>query len=148
MASESEESNNIKKQEQVDCLVCFQPCKEVSVDLFLYSCKCIYPIHTDCFKEWRSVTGSSRVCIICREELDYADSEEEDDSESAESNVAAMIRNHRSIEERMEQIERSCMNICCEYITKIILLMFFGFIIVVVIDILRKKNLSSADKSN
>jgi hypothetical protein len=147
MDEESEESNDITKQEQVDCLVCFQPCKEVSVDLFLYSCKCIYPIHTDCFKEWRSVTGSSRVCVICREELDYADSDEEEE-ESAETTVATMIRNQRSIEERMEQIERSCMNMCCEYITKIMFLMFFGFIIAVVIDILRKKNLSSADKSN
>lgn len=52
------------------CLVCLGPCKAWSNDLFLYTCHCIYRIHPECFKMWRSSTGTDRVCLICREEFD------------------------------------------------------------------------------
>ena len=52
------------------CLVCLGPCKAWSNDLFLYTCHCIYRIHPECFKMWRSATGTDRVCLICREEFD------------------------------------------------------------------------------
>jgi len=52
------------------CLVCLGPCKAWSNDLFLYTCHCIYRIHPECFKMWRSTTGTDRVCLICREEFD------------------------------------------------------------------------------
>jgi len=52
------------------CLVCLNSCKAWSNDLFLYTCHCIYRIHPECFKMWRSTTGTDRVCLICREEFD------------------------------------------------------------------------------
>jgi len=53
-----------------DCLVCLNPCKSWSNELFLYTCHCIYRIHPTCYKEWRSNTRTNRVCIICNEEFD------------------------------------------------------------------------------
>jgi hypothetical protein len=54
----------------LDCLICIEPCRELSTDLFLYSCECIYPIHPQCFKDWRRRANTDRVCLICQEELD------------------------------------------------------------------------------
>jgi hypothetical protein len=69
------------------CLVCFNPCKSWSNDLFLYTCHCIYRIHPDCFKEWRRTTSTDRVCLICREEFDtfyYAPEPEEQQEQQQE----------------------------------------------------------------
>jgi len=52
------------------CLVCLNPCKSWSNDLFLYTCHCIYRIHPECYKLWRLRTATDRVCLICREEFD------------------------------------------------------------------------------
>jgi len=54
----------------MDCLICIEPCHEVSKDLFLYSCECVYPIHSQCFKDWRRRANTDRVCLICQAELD------------------------------------------------------------------------------
>jgi hypothetical protein len=54
----------------MDCLVCIEPCTDLSKDLFLYSCICVYPIHPECFKDWRRRTNTDRVCLICQESLD------------------------------------------------------------------------------
>jgi hypothetical protein len=51
------------------CLICISPCKELSTDLFLYNCKCVYAVHKECFTKWRRVTKTKRICIICHEEL-------------------------------------------------------------------------------
>ena len=51
------------------CLICISPCKELSTDLFLYNCQCVYGIHKECFIDWRRVSKTNRVCIICHEEL-------------------------------------------------------------------------------
>jgi hypothetical protein len=52
-----------------NCLICISPCKELSTDLFLYNCECIYMIHKECFLDWRRVSKTNRICIICPEEL-------------------------------------------------------------------------------
>ena len=52
-----------------NCLICISPCKELSTDLFLYNCECVYIIHKECFIDWRRVSKTNRVCIICHEEL-------------------------------------------------------------------------------
>jgi len=52
-----------------NCLICISPCKELSTDLFLYNCECVYVIHKECFVDWRRVAKTNRVCIICHEEL-------------------------------------------------------------------------------
>jgi len=141
---DEESTHKLKDELNEECLVCFQPCKEMSVDLFLYSCKCIYPIHSECFKEWRSITGSSRVCLICREELDYAnsDNESESESESELQTVVAAIMVPRGIEERIEEMERSCVKSFLDYALKLLTLGFIGFLIAFTIEILHKKNLS------
>ena len=51
-------------------MICIEPCHEVSKDLFLYSCKCVYPIHSQCFKDWRREANTNRVCLICQECLE------------------------------------------------------------------------------
>jgi len=53
----------------LNCLICISPCKELSTDLFLYNCKCVYVIHKKCFVDWRRISKTNRVCIICHEEL-------------------------------------------------------------------------------
>ena len=58
-------------EEGRDCMICLLPCNELSTDLFLHNCKCIYYVHAECFREWRRVTDTDRICIICREELPY-----------------------------------------------------------------------------
>ena len=63
MESESDPSDS-------NCLICISPCKELSTDLFLYNCNCIYVIHKECFIDWRRVSKTNRICIICHEELE------------------------------------------------------------------------------
>ena len=52
-----------------NCLICISPCKELSTDLFLYNCKCVYVIHKKCFVDWRRISKTNRICIICHEQL-------------------------------------------------------------------------------
>ena len=59
-----------------DCLVCFNPCTTFSNELFLYNCDCVYRVHADCFKEWRRVADSDRICVICQETLHTFEEEE------------------------------------------------------------------------
>ena len=59
-----------------DCLVCFNPCTTFSNELFLYNCNCVYRVHADCFKEWRRVADSDRICVICQETLHTFEEEE------------------------------------------------------------------------
>jgi hypothetical protein len=54
---------------ETNCLICISPCKELSTDLFLYNCECVYVIHKECFIDWRRVSKTDRICIICHEEL-------------------------------------------------------------------------------
>jgi hypothetical protein len=53
-----------------DCVICLQPTNEKNTDLFLYNCKCVYAIHTNCFRDWRRHTETRRICVICREGLE------------------------------------------------------------------------------
>ena len=53
----------------MNCLICISPCKELSTDLFLYNCQCVYVVHKECFADWRHVSKTNRICIICHEEL-------------------------------------------------------------------------------
>jgi hypothetical protein len=50
----------------------------MSSDLFLYNCTCVYAIHPECFKEWRSIGETSSICVICRESLLTFDEEVEE----------------------------------------------------------------------
>ena len=59
-----------------NCLVCLNPCSALSNELFVYNCECVYRIHPVCFREWRRITNSDRICIICQESLEpFSDDE-------------------------------------------------------------------------
>jgi len=102
------------------CLVCLMPCKAWSNDLFLYTCHCIYRVHPECFKMWRSTTGTDRVCLICREEFDtFGLVLEEPESEPVRPPPLVIFRPY-------EPPPRETM---CTYLTKI------GFTIAIIICI-------------
>ena len=128
MVEEEEEQEQEQQEQQTECLVCLQPCKELSVDLFLYYCACVYPIHDACFKQWRTISGSNRVCMICREELDY--------NSEDEIQVVRLRRRTPTIEERVEENTVGCISGCCEYINKIIFLILIGVLITIVSEII------------
>ena len=67
-----------------ECIVCLEACTSMSSDLFLYNCTCVYAIHPECFKEWRSIGETSSICVICRESLLTFDEEVEEPREVAE----------------------------------------------------------------
>jgi hypothetical protein len=69
-----------------ECIICLESCTSMSPDLFLYNCTCVYTIHPECFKEWRSIGETSSICVICRESLV---SHEED--EEVEEPVGAVV---------------------------------------------------------
>lgn len=59
------------------CLVCLNPCSAFSHELFVYNCDCVYRIHPVCFREWRRITQSDRICLICQESLEpFSDDEQ------------------------------------------------------------------------
>jgi hypothetical protein len=70
-----EERNEEGKTE--DCVVCLQQTREKSSQLFLYNCRCVYAIHANCFRDWRRMTETNRICLICREGLESFDGDEE-----------------------------------------------------------------------
>jgi len=61
----------------------------MSSDLFLYNCTCVYAIHPECFKEWRSIGETSSICVICRESLLTFDEEVEEEEGPV---VVAVVR--------------------------------------------------------
>jgi hypothetical protein len=61
--------DSVPDPSDTNCLICISPCKELSTDLFLYNCQCVYVIHKECFTEWRHISRTNRICIICHEEL-------------------------------------------------------------------------------
>ena len=123
-----QEQEEQEREHQLECLVCLQPCKELSVDLFLYYCSCVYPIHDTCFKQWRTISGSNRVCMICREELDY--------NSEDEIQVIRLRRRDPTIEERVEENTVSCISGCFDYINKIILLVVVGVLITIITEMI------------
>ena len=70
-----------------ECVVCLESCTSMSSDLFLYNCTCVYAIHPECFKEWRSIGETSSICVICRESLLTFDEEVEEPA-----GVVAVVR--------------------------------------------------------
>jgi hypothetical protein len=68
-----------KAEASKECMVCFESCTFMSSDLFLYNCTCVYAIHPECFKEWRSIGETSSICVICRESLMTFDEEVEEE---------------------------------------------------------------------
>ena len=119
-----------------ECLVCLQPCDEMSVDLFLYTCSCVYPVHHACFKEWRTVAKNDRICMICREELDYNSSEVEDTPILRQRLLDHRIR---SIEEEIELIEQGCMSRCRRITNKIIWFVCLTILIAILLEAIRPK---------
>jgi hypothetical protein len=133
--SEEKEVEQVEQvEEDIECLVCFQPCKELSVDLFLYACSCVYPVHDSCFKEWRRLSGSNRICMICRTEFDESLSEGE---------TIQVIRFRRrevrvlAIEDRIEENTHSCVANCCYYTNKIIIILLLSIVIMMIYSILK-----------
>ena len=120
-----------------ECLVCLQPCNEMSVDLFLYTCSCVYPVHHACFKEWRTVAKNNRVCMICREELDY----------NSEEEPMPIIRRYysdpriRSIEEEIEHVEQGCITRCRRMTNKIIWFVCLTILITILLEAIRPKRM-------
>ena len=120
-----------------ECLVCLLPCNEMSVDLFLYTCSCVYPVHHACFKEWRTVAKNDRVCMICREELDY----------NSEEEPMPIIRRFysdpriRSIEEEIEHVEQGCMTRCRRMTNKIIWFVCLTILITILLEAIRPKRM-------
>ena len=120
-----------------ECLVCLQPCNEMSVDLFLYTCSCVYPVHHACFKEWRTVAKNDRICMICRQELDY----------NSEEEPMPIIRRYysdpriRSIEEEIEHVEQGCMTRCRRTTNKIIWFVCLTILITILLEAIRPKRM-------
>ena len=125
-----------------NCLVCLNPCKSWSNDLFLYTCTCIYRVHPDCFKEWRIKTKTNRVCLICGDEFDtfgYAVEEEPepDAAATATATVATIVntvaRFHPGIETEMEE---AAGRICCiEKIYKCFVMAILFSCIIIIMNI-------------
>jgi len=99
-------------REEIDpsgnCMVCFNPCKSWSNDLFLYTCHCIYRVHPECFKEWRLRTATNRVCLICREEFDEfgvagPEEQQEQQEEPAPVLVIRRIRYNPGVDDRIDE---------------------------------------------
>lgn len=140
---EQEQEQKEQEQEIKDCLVCLQPCEERSVDLFLYTCSCIYPVHDACFKQWRNTTKNDRVCMICREELEYNTEEEE----------PVVQRRHliderlRGIEEAMEQEAHGCMNRCRRTTKKIIWFVLLTILISILLEVFRGRKIRPTPSS-
>ena len=63
--------------EEEACLVCLVPCDTKSNDLFLYNCTCIYPVHPDCFRNWRNISKTDMICMICRTEIETYNTHED-----------------------------------------------------------------------
>jgi hypothetical protein len=133
---QEQEQQEQQEQEQdiKDCLVCLQPCEELSVDLFLYTCSCIYPVHDACFKQWRHTTKNDRVCMICREELEYNTEEEE---EPRIQHIQQTDERLRSIEEAMELEAHSCINRCRRTMKKIIWFVCLTILISILLELVR-----------
>ena len=132
-----QEQEQEQEQQTKECLVCLQPCEELSVDLFLYTCSCIYPVHDVCFKQWRGITKNDRVCMICREELDYNTEEEVDENTLRRRQVPD---NHaRNIEENIDIHTNNCIAMCCQFINKIICIFLLGILIIVLFETIRQQ---------
>ena len=98
-----------------DCLVCLNPCKSWSNELFLYTCHCIYRIHPQCYRDWRINTRTNRVCIICKEEFDtfvYQEQEPEEEQEP-EPGRRIFIRNQDPLPMTCREYTKNmCISIC------------------------------------
>jgi len=125
---------SLEKQEQdMDCLVCLEPCKELSVDLFLYTCSCVYPVHDACFKEWRGITKNDRVCMICREELEY--NTEEEERPMLYLRRRSTDERLRSLEEELELETEGCIYRCRRTMKKIIWFVCLTILISILLDV-------------
>ena len=136
-SSEEQKQEQEQEQEQEqdikECLVCLQPCEELSVDLFLYSCSCVYPVHDACFKQWRNTTKNDRICMICREELEY----NTEDEERIVQRRYVIDERLRSIEEAMELEAHSCINRCRRAMKKIIWFVCLTILISILLEMVR-----------
>jgi hypothetical protein len=134
-----EELGQEQEQEQQtnECLVCLQPCEELSVDLFLYTCSCVYPVHDTCFKQWRSTTKNDRVCIICREELDYNTDEEGVENTLRRRRVPDDYA--RNIEENIDIQTNNCITIFCHFMNKIIYIFLLSIFIIVLFELISQR---------
>ena len=115
-----------------DCLVCLQPCNERSVDLFLYTCSCVYPVHHACFKQWRAITKNDRICMICREELDY-------NSEEDRGTIIRRYYSDHSIEEDIDLVEQGCIYQCRRMTNKIIWFVCLTILFTILLEAIRPK---------
>lgn len=85
-----------------DCVVCLQQTREQSNQLFLYNCRCVYAIHASCFRDWRRMTETNRICLICREGLGSFQDEEEDERDQRNEEV---LRRRRALEGVMAEAQ-------------------------------------------
>jgi hypothetical protein len=53
-----------------ECLICITECDTLSSDLFLYNCTCVYYVHKQCMINWRQISKTDRVCLICHITID------------------------------------------------------------------------------
>jgi hypothetical protein len=120
-----------------NCMVCFNPCKSWSNDLFLYTCTCIYRVHPECFREWRVKTKTNRVCLICRDEFDtFGYVEEEEDVPIVDpSGLGLAARVVAQFNPGLDAEIDTAANQCCiiEKIIRFIIIasMFFCFILTI-----------------
>jgi hypothetical protein len=66
----SESSDDVSNDVSMDtskneCLICITECDTLSNDLFLYNCTCIYYVHKGCMINWRQISKTDRICLIC-----------------------------------------------------------------------------------
>ena len=88
-AEERHEERDDEKGE--DCVVCLQQTREKSNQLFLYNCRCVYAIHASCFRDWRRMTETNRICLICREGLESFEDEQEVEAAAAAAAAQPLI---------------------------------------------------------
>ena len=113
-----------------NCMVCLNPCKSWSNDLFLYTCRCIYRVHPECFKEWRVLTKTNRVCLICRDEFDTFGYVQEDLDADVSGLIVDLVLPEAAIERAV--------NVCCclEKIISLVVICFLFFCSILSLNIL------------
>lgn len=94
-----------KERETDDCMVCLQQTLEQSTQLFLYNCRCVYPIHASCFRDWRRMTETNRICLICREGLESFGDEERDEERDEEERRDEDALRRRALEGVMAEAQ-------------------------------------------
>lgn len=112
VATHGEEDAVATHGEEGACLVCLVICDTKSNDLFLYNCTCIYPVHPECFRNWRNISKTDMICMICRKEIESYDTQDQ----------LADVQVVRYEQRRARDIENNCAVHCVKNILYIFII--------------------------